>query len=83
MSKKEIKEIIGIVVFGTINTLIALAITNFLGIYNTIVFKTFSVLYGDITWEIIIFFALSLFEAIIYECKNYGYKDSTQKISIK
>lgn len=70
MSKSELKEIIGVVIFGTINTFIAFAITNFLGIYNTIILRTFSVMYGDITWEVVIFMGLSLLEATIYECRN-------------
>ena len=32
MSKSELKEIIGVVIFGIINTVIAFAITNFLGL---------------------------------------------------
>lgn len=70
MSKSELTEIIGVVIFGAINTFIALAITNFLGIYNTIILRTFSVLYGDITWEVVIFMGLSLVESIIYEYNN-------------
>ncbi len=70
MSKSELKEIIGVVIFGAINTFIAFAITNFLGIYNTIILRTFSVMYGDITWEVVIFMGLSLVEAIIYEYSN-------------
>lgn len=67
MSKSELKEIIGVVIFGTINTFIAFAITNFLGISNTIILRTFSVIYSDITWDVVIFLGLSLIEAIIYE----------------
>ena len=70
MSKLELKEIIGVVIFGVINTFIAFAITNFLGISNTIILKTFSVIYGDITWEVVIFMALSLMEASIYEYRS-------------
>lgn len=67
MSKSEIKELIAIIIFSIINTFIAFTITNLLGISNTIVFRTFSAIYGDITWEVIIFMGLSLIEAIIYE----------------
>lgn len=42
-------------------------ITNLFGISNTVVFRTYSAISGEITWEVIIFFALSLIEAIIYE----------------
>lgn len=66
MSKIESKEVTGVVIFGIINTLVAFAITNFLGIYNTIILRTFSAIYGDITWEAIIFMGLSLLEALIY-----------------
>jgi len=74
MSKSELKEIIGVVIFGAINTFIAFAITNFLGIYNTIILRTFSVMYGDITWEVVIFMGISLIEALIYEYSNLEYK---------
>ncbi|HJJ19360.1 MAG TPA: hypothetical protein OIM61_09005 [Clostridiaceae bacterium] len=70
MSKSELKEIIGVVIFGAINTFIACTITNFLGIYNTIILRNFSVIYGDITWEVVIFFGLSLVEAAIHEYIN-------------
>ncbi len=74
MYKSELKEIIGVVIFGAINTFIAFAITNFLGIYNTIILRTFTVMYGDITWEVVIFMGLSLVEAIIYKYSNLEYK---------
>lgn len=67
MSKSEIKELIAIIIFSIINTFIAFSITNFLGISNTVVFRTFTAMYGDITWEVIIFMGLSLLEAIIFE----------------
>ena len=70
MSKSELKEIIGVVIFGVINTYIAFAITNFLGITNTIILKSFSAIYGDITWEVVIFLGLSLIQATIYEYGN-------------
>ena len=81
MSKSDLKEIIGVVIVGIINTIIACTITNFLGIYNTIILKTFSLMYGDITWEVVIFMGLSLIEAILYEYNNKEYKDLTSKIS--
>lgn len=80
MSKSDLKEVIGVVIFGIINTIIACAITNFLGIYNTIILKTFSVIYGDITWEVVIFMVLSFIEAILYEY-NKECNDLTSKIS--
>ena len=70
MSKKDIKEIIGVIICGILNTIIAVYITTTLGVYNTIIFKTFSVLYGDVTWEVVIFMGLSLIEACIYQLNS-------------
>jgi hypothetical protein len=75
MSKDEIKEIIGVIIFAVINTLIAYLITINLGIANTVVIRTFSALYSEITWEVIIFLGLSLIEAIIYEYKPIRIKN--------
>lgn len=83
MSKSEIKELIAIIIFSIINTFIAFSITNLLGISNIIVFRTFSAIYGDITWEVIIFMGLSLIEAIIYECNTNDYNGFKEKISMK
>lgn len=70
MSKKDIKEIIGVIICGILNTIIAVYITTALGIYNTIILRTFSVLYGDVTWEVVIFMGLSLIEVCIYQFNN-------------
>lgn len=80
MSKHEVKELIVFIIFSVLNTIIAFSITSFLGISNTIVFRTFTAMYGDITWEVIIFMGLSFIEAIIYECGNYSYTDFQEKI---
>ena len=64
----KVKEIFLIIIFAIINIILAFIITNLLGISNTIVFRSFSTMYGDITWEVIIFFIFSIVEAIIYEC---------------
>ena len=45
-------------------------ITNMLGIVNVVVLKSMSILYGEITWEVIIVMSLSLIESIIYEIKH-------------
>lgn len=67
----KVKEILLIIIFTIINIVLAFTITNLLGISNTVVFRSFSVMYGDITWEVIIFFIFSIAEAIIYEiCKK-------------
>ena len=70
MSKIELKELIGIILFGTINTFVACLITIYLGIYKTVIIKSYSLVYGDITWEVVIFFALSFIESVIYEYFN-------------
>ena len=63
----KVKEILLIIIFAIINIILAFTITNLLGISNTVVFRSFSAMYGDITWEVIIFFIFSIVEAIVYE----------------
>lgn len=63
----KVREIFVIIIFAITNILISFLITNLFGISNTVVFRTYSAISGEITWEVIIFFALSLIEAIIYE----------------
>lgn len=67
MSKSEIKELSFMIVFCIINSIIAFVITGALGITNTIIIKSFSTIYGDITWEVVIFMGLLLIESIIYD----------------
>ena len=67
---KNKKEFIAILIFYLINIIIAFYITNMLGIVNVVVLKTMSILYGEITWEVIIVMSLSLIESIIYEIKH-------------
>ena len=67
---KNKKEFIGILIFYLINIIIAFYITNMLGIVNVVVLKSMSILYGEITWEVIIVMSLSLIESIIYEIKH-------------
>ena len=69
MIKKK-KEFIAILIFYLINIIIAFYITNMLGIVNVVVLKSMSILYGEITWEVIIVMSLSLIESIIYEIKH-------------
>lgn len=84
MSKTEIKEVVGAIIFAILNTSIAFYITNLLGIYNTVILRTFSVTFGDITWEVVIFMGLSLIEALIYEGSNYyDYTKPFRKIFAK
>lgn len=67
MSKKEIKQLIIIIIIGFINIEIAFSITSLCGITNTIIIKTFTVINNEITWEVIIFWILSLIEASGYK----------------
>ncbi len=67
---KNKKEFIAILIFYLINIIIAFYITNMLGIVNVVVLKSMSILYGEITWEVIIIMSLSLIESIIYEIKH-------------
>ena len=63
----KVREIFIIIIFAITNIIISFLITNLFGISNTVVFRTYSAVSGEITWEVIIFFALSLIEAIIYK----------------
>lgn len=63
----KVREIFVIIIFAITNIIISFLITNLFGISNTVVFRTYSAISREITWEVIIFFALSLIEAIIYE----------------
>ena len=67
---KNKKEFIAILIFYLINIIIAFYITNMLGIVNVVVLKSMRILYGEITWEVIIVMSLSLIESIIYEIKH-------------
>ena len=66
MTKKEVKQMIILLLFGIINIIISFAITNIFGISNVVLFTTHTAMGGDITWEVIIFMVLLLIEAIIY-----------------
>ena len=67
MKKVNFKELFGIIIFCLINTVIAFYITNLLGISNTVVIKSYSAIYGDMSWEVILFLAMGLIEATVYE----------------
>ena len=64
------KELILFIAISIKNVFIALIFTTVFGIFNTVIFKTMSYTYGDITWEIVIFLGLSLFDCILYELLN-------------
>ena len=63
----KIKEIFVVIIVAIINIIIAFSLTNLLGISNIVLFRTYTAMSGDITWEVIIFLTLSLIESIIYE----------------
>ena len=69
MSKVEIKELIIMLIFSIINICIAYFITFSLGIQNTILYRTYTSIQQDITYEILIFIFLSFIEAFIYHIK--------------
>ena len=69
MSKVEIKELIIMLIFSIINLCIAYFITFNLGIQNTILFRTYTAVQQDITYEVLIFMFLSFIEAFIYHIK--------------
>ena len=66
----KIKELFIVIIVTIFNIIIAFAIPYLLGISNIVIFRSYSIAFGDITVEVIIFFALSLIEAIIFECYN-------------
>lgn len=69
MSKVEIKELIIMLIFSIINICIAYFITFSLGIQNTILFRTYTAVQQDITYEVLIFMFLSFIESFIYHIK--------------
>lgn len=69
MSKVEIKELIIMLIFSIINICIAYFITFNLGIQNTILFRTYTAVQQDITYEVLIFMFLSFIESFIYHIK--------------
>ena len=69
MSKYEIKELFAMLVFSIINFAIAYFITTALGIQNVILYQSLTATQYIITYEIIIWFVLSLIGATIYHYK--------------
>lgn len=69
MSKVEIKELIIMLIFSIINICIAYFITFNLGIQNTILYRTYTSIQQDITYEVLIYMFLSFIEAFIYHIK--------------
>mgnify|MGYP004562686619 CR=1 FL=1 len=65
--KRDIKELIGFIIFSILNIAIAYSITTPLGIKNVILYKSITATTYEITYEIIIWWVLSFIEALIYE----------------
>lgn len=69
MSKYEIKELFAMLVFSIINFAIAYFITTALGIQNVILYQSLTATQYIITYEIIIWFVLSLIGVTFYHYK--------------
>lgn len=67
MTKREIIDMAYLIISSSINIIISFVITSVLGITNIVLLKSYSAIYSDITWEVLIFFALSIISASIYE----------------
>lgn len=65
--RKKIVEFIVIITLAIINLVIAYAITTPLGIKDVILFQSMTAMNWTITYEILIWFGLSLTEAVVYE----------------
>ncbi|MBP5426688.1 MAG: hypothetical protein J6Y29_02150 [Clostridiales bacterium] len=63
----KFKETIGVVFFAILNIIIAYFITALLNIQDIILYQSLTATRYNITYEIIIWFLLSLTGAIIYE----------------
>lgn len=74
MSKKEIKDLLIFIIFSIINISIAYMITSYFGIQNIILYQSFTAMQYTITYEVIIFFVLSIVEVTIYHYKYEIYE---------
>ena len=68
MSKYELKEV-GIIIISVINIAVSYIITSILGISNVVLYKSLTANQYIITYEVIIFFVLSLLESCFYHFK--------------
>ncbi len=71
MSIFKLKKVFFILIFSIINFFTAFFITTSLGLENTIILRTMSLLYGDITYEVVIFVLLAVIESSIYQFKQW------------
>ena len=67
MSNVKIKQFLFIILFIAINLLVSFFMTNSLGIFNTVIYHSFTSMISEITYEMVIFMLLSLIESSIYE----------------
>ena len=74
MSKKEIKDLLIFIIFSIINISIAYMITFYFGIQNIILYQSLTAMQYTITYEVIIFFVLSIVEATVYHYKYEIYE---------
>lgn len=74
MSKKEIKDLLIFIIFSIINISIAYMITSYFGIQNIILYQCLTAMQYTITYEVIIFFVLSIVETTIYHYKYEIYE---------
>ena len=74
MSKKEIKDLLIFIIFSIINISLAYMITSYFGIQNIILYQSLTAMQYTITYEVIIFFVLSIVEATIYHYKYEIYE---------
>lgn len=65
MTRIEVKEILNILILFIFNILISFIITNTFKISGIIILKSYTLMYGDITSELIIFIWFAVLEVII------------------
>ncbi len=66
MVKKEIKQLIHVIILFILDIAVAYLITRSLGIQNTVIFHSYTTTVGDITWEVLILWLLLLLETPIF-----------------
>jgi len=69
MSKYEFKQTLGAIAFAIVNVVIAYLITTALGIQNIVLYQSVTAMQHTITYEILIFMALSFVECLVYHYK--------------
>lgn len=60
------KEIISIIIFSIFNIFISYFITYLFKINGIIIFNLITLFYGKITYEVLLFFIISIIEILIY-----------------